>query len=173
MSIRKIFFLALLLILAFGFEGCQLDKEEENLESSADLFQDNIIREYPIRIGNDQAMLRILNVFNKEKSTREFSIQLTKEGEEKLNKDIDVNTLFNLNETVSILDTTTSDYLIGSSIKEIIYSGIRSNTLYFKTELENMKANKKIKGRFNLFYRTNKKGKVYGWITDEIENLKN
>lgn len=35
--------------------------------------------------------------------------------------------------------------------------------------MENPVEGKEILGRFNLLYQTKKKGKVYGWITDEIK----
>jgi hypothetical protein len=70
---------------------------------------------------------------------------------------------------VLLKDTVNSDYLNSAIIKNVEFDFVRANTLYFNAILENPIDGKEIIGRFNLFYRTKKKGIVYGWITDEIK----
>lgn len=62
-----------------------------------------------------------------------------------------------------------------SVIDKLKFRFVRGNTLYFDVELKNEIQQKKILGRFNLFYRTRggfkKKGKIYGFMIDEIQGL--
>ena len=53
----------------------------------------------------------------------------------------------------------------------VAFRGIRSNTLYFDAQLHNTLHNELIYGRFALFYRTEKMGRLYGYFTDSVKTL--
>ncbi|GJM34899.1 MAG: hypothetical protein DHS20C18_39000 [Saprospiraceae bacterium] len=169
------------MLLALFFTSCQPtqssepDKQSEEAvknEETPPIVQENTLMEYPIKIGNHKAVVRIVGwdiLENGVSKGRRFKIELTEKGFELLSVDVDKSVLIDNNETVHFLDSLNADYTPQAVIKDITYDFIRGNTLYFKAILENPEQNKEILGRFNLFYGTERKGEIYGWITDEVK----
>lgn len=132
---------------------------------------DTVTSSFPVQIGNDKGSVNVqgIRTFKGGKLTRsDFVISLADISNYSLVRDINKSDLIDSNGSVLLKDTIHSDYLNSAIIKEIEFDFVRANTLYFKAVLENSEKKKEIIGRFNLFYRTKKKGIIYGWITDEI-----
>ena len=145
----------------------EIIKEEKTLN-------DTIRSSYPVQIGNDKGFVHVVGkrTFKDRKLVNSiFSIRLKEIKDFSISRQIDQNTLVDSNSTNLHLGSIENDFLHSASIKHIEFQGVRSNTLYFKARLENPDLGKEIIGRFNLFYRTKKKGLVYGWITDEVRQL--
>ncbi len=168
-------------LLLFVFVACADNPNKKATDIKSNLSEDiapstttidTITSLFPIQIGNDQGEVKIVGMrtFENNKFTNsKFIIALNELQDFSISKEVNKTILIDSNKTVRLKDTIHSDYLNGAIIKTIEFDFVRSNTLYFKALLENPNAQKEILGRFNLFYRTNKKGKLYGWITDEIK----
>ncbi|WP_378289202.1 hypothetical protein [Aquimarina rubra] len=157
-------------------------KKEETTTSEQDpivsntVVIDTITNAFPVRIGNDKGVINVLGVRtfeNQKLVASDFLISLYDipniSISEKLNKRI----LIDSNDTILLKDSLHYDFLNTAIIKKVDYNLVRSNTLYFKAVLENPNQKKKITGRFGLLYNSKKKKKIYGWITDEIQDIDN
>lgn len=131
---------------------------------------------FPVQIENDKGSVNITGIRtfkNGKLAESGFVISLVDISDFSLIRELDKSVLIDSNGTVLSKDTINSAYLNSAVIKEIEFDYVRANTLYFKTVLENPAESKEIIGRFNLFYRTKKKGNIYGWITDEVKETLN
>ena len=154
-------------------EGMATVIEEQSPEKN-EIFRDTISSSFPVQIGNDKGLVQIVGertFINKQLADSDFLVSLDEIQGFSISKYIDKEILIDSNKTVLLKDSINVDYLNGAIIKEVEFEFVRSNTLYFKVLFENPIDHKEIKGRFNLFYRTKKKGLVYGWITDEVNEL--
>ncbi len=148
------------------------DAEESKPVVAKQTISDTTRTSFPVQIGNDKGTVKIVGMrtFKNEKlAGSDFVISLNDIANSSITKRIDKGILIDSNETVFIKDTLNDDFLKSAVIKTIEFDFVRSNTLYFNAILENPLEAKEIFGRFNLFYRTKKKGLIYGWITDEIK----
>jgi hypothetical protein len=148
------------------------DTEEIKPVVSNQILSDSTRTSFPVQIGNDKGSVKIVGVRafkDEELSSSDFIISLNDIANFSITKRIDKSVLIDSNETVLLKDSLKGDFLKSAIIKTIEFDFVRSNTLYFNAILENPLEGKEIIGRFNLFYRTKKKGVIYGWITDEIK----
>ena len=117
---------------------------------------------YPTQIGNDKGWISVVEkrIWTNGQLTesefdlvledvRDYSATLT------LNRDSIANQLRKENSALA-------DTLAGAVITNLYYQGIRSNAHYFMVELEHPTLNKVYSGRFGWFYRTRKKGQLFG-----------
>lgn len=149
-----------------------LELKESKVNESNKVTTDTMNSIFPVQIGNDKGSVNITGIrtFESGKLAKSgFVISLDEISDFSLVREIDKSVLIDSNGSVLLKDTINSDYLNSAVIKEIEFDFVRANTLYFKTVLENPAESKEITGRFNLFYRTKKKGIIYGWITDEVK----
>ena len=133
---------------------------------------DTIRTSFPVQIGNDKGLVKVVGIRtyrNEKLAGSNFVISLNNIPNFSITKRIDKSILIDSNETVLLKDTLNADFLKSAVIKTVEFDFVRSNTLYFNAVLENSLKAKEITGRFNLFYRTKKKGLIYGWVTDEIK----
>ena len=147
---------------------------EEKSSEKNELYRDTISSTFPVQIGNDVGLVQIVGeriFINEQLTDSDFLVSLGEIQDFSISKHLNKEILIDSNKTVLLKDSIKADYLNGAIIKEVEFEFVRSNTLYFKAVLENPIDHKEIKGRFNLFYRTKKKGLVYGWITDEVNEL--
>lgn len=148
------------------------ETSKPNSISTHKIVVDTLKSSYPVQIGNDKGLIKILGIKTyegKKLTSSNFYISLNDIPKFTLYKQIDKNVLIDSNETVFLKDTVNYDYLNSALIKNMEFDFVRANTLYFNATLENPIVGKEIIGRFNLFYRTKKKGMVYGWITDDVK----
>jgi hypothetical protein len=169
-----ILILALVVSCKYQTEKKSIDSEskEQKIDKSNKIINDTINSSFPVRIGNDKGSVKIVGqrkYENKKLTTSNFVISLVDITNLSLSKRIDKSILIDQNKIIILKDTINSDYLDSAIIKNIEFDFVRANTLYFNAILENPIEGKEIIGRFNLFYRTKKKGTVYGWTTDEIK----
>lgn len=169
-----------ILILVF-LASCSNNPENRLIESvgkelkpvaSNEIIVDTLHSSFPVQIGNDNGSVNVVGIRtyeNQQLTGSDFVISLNDIPSYSMIKRIDKTVLIDSNETVLLKDTVNSDYLNSAIIKNVEFDFVRANTLYFNAILENPIDGKEIIGRFNLFYRTKKKGMVYGWITDEIK----
>ena len=139
---------------------------------SKKIMVDTLTSSFPLQIGNDKGFVKIVGIrtFEGQKLTKsDFIISLNEILNFSISKQLNKSILIDSNETVFFKDTVNTDYLNSAIIKNVKFNSVRANTLNFDAIFENSVDKKKIIGRFNLFYRTKKKGIVYGWITDEIK----
>lgn len=147
------------------------NKEPKQVESNG-IIVDTLKSSFPVQIGNDNGTVKVFGIrtYEDQKLTNsDFVISLNDVPNFSITRRIDKTVLIDSNETVLLKDTVNSDYLTSAIIKNVEFDFVRANTLYFNAILKNPIDGKEIIGRFNLFYRTKKKGIVYGWITDEIK----
>lgn len=162
----------IVLLLGSCSSGSNNDGEQKAIGNTQDstalgsTIVDTSFTDYTTRIINDTSVVRIRRINNGNSDA--FTIFLFRAGKEVLAVDIDKTVLIDSNKTKLFKDSVNLDFTTGALVKNIEYHGIRSNTLYFKTILENKAAGKEILGRFNLYYGAARKGEVYGWITDRI-----
>ena len=143
----------------------------QEIDNPNKIINDSVNSSFPVQIGNDKGSVTIVGYRKYEDNkltTSSFIISLVDIAHISLSKKIVKSVLIDQNKTIMLKDTLNYDYLNSAIIKTIEFDFVRSNTLYFKAILENPIEGKEIIGRFNLFYRAKKKGKIYGWITDEI-----
>lgn len=170
----KILILTLLVSCANKLENRLIDSEakEHSSVATSEILVDTLNSSYPVQIGNDKGIIKVVGIRTYEDQKlmiSDFVISLNGIPNFSISKRIDKSVLIDSNETVLLKDTVNSDYLNSAIIKNVEFDFVRANTLYFNAILENPIDRKEIIGRFNLFYRTKKKGIVYGWITDEIK----
>ena len=174
----KIFLAAIVTLLLVS---CSSDSKRHNSSSSSEkenknaeaLVVDTLTKSFPIQLGNDKGQLKIIE-------EKEFELQKFKDNRFivslegfpgiSFSKDIDMRTILEFAKE-DLKGPVTFDYLEEAIIVEIDFTGVRSNTLMFNARLINSKQGKEILGRFSLFYRTGKKGKVYGWFVDEVRSI--
>lgn len=130
---------------------------------------DTVLTTYRFKIVNDTAILNIQKI--NEDLKNHFILHLNYRGKNVLTKRLDKANIIEENQSRMFLDSINNDYTAKSNIKDIEFLFTRGSTLYFKCTLENNLEKKKIHGRFNLFYKSDRRGLVYGWITDEVNNL--
>lgn len=167
---NAIFFFVMLMLFS-----CQSDSKTEQTTKQPKLEQpasprDTLIQQYPERIGNDMVTIEVMNMppVTENAKDRHWKIRMERKGKTELAIDVTPYVLFKLNQTVLFKNAANADFTDGAVIKEIAYKSVRANTLYFSTILENPEEGKEIEGRFNLFYSTDRKGEIYGWVTDEV-----
>ncbi|GEM_PF-6114982 len=147
---------------------------EQNAEAKAHPVKtkDSVTSRYNVQVGNDKGFVVIQggrNLSDGIISNSTFNIQLQEIEEHFVEVNVNTSNLIDSNKFCYFLDSANQDFTSGAVIESIEFASIRSNTLYFKATLINPAESKLIQGRFNLFYRTKKKGMIYGWITDEVE----
>ncbi|MEM6879319.1 MAG: hypothetical protein AAF544_12210, partial [Bacteroidota bacterium] len=160
--------------------ACQNSGNENTLadqpqaEEAPIIHFDSLSATYPTQIANDKGFVEISGVqtFEDEQLVgSEFTISLNDIADHPFSKTISIDTLIAVNELESHQDTLDHSYFDGAVIRSISYRSVRANTLYFDLVLQNASQQKEVIGRFNLFYRTKKEGKVYGWFADSIVAL--
>ncbi|MEM8582711.1 MAG: hypothetical protein AAGF87_00510 [Bacteroidota bacterium] len=160
--------------------ACQGSDNENTLadqpqaEEAPIIHFDSLSATYPTQIGNDRGFVEISGVQtfeNEQLVGSEFIISLNDITNYPFSKTISIDTLIAVNEVESHQDTLDHSYFDGAVIRSIYYRSVRANTLYFDVVLQNASQQKEVMGRFNLFYRTEKEGKVYGWFADSIVAL--
>ncbi len=166
---------AIFFFVMFIMFSCQSEPKTEETTTQAKAEQptsprDTTIQQYPERIGNEMVTIEVMNMppVTENEKGRHWKIRMEREGKTELSIDVTPYVLFELNQTVLFKNAANVDFTDGAIIQEIEYKSVRSNTLYFSAILENPTEGKEVKGRFNLFYSTNRKGEIYGWITDEV-----
>ncbi len=160
-------------IVTLFFQACQSDQqaaETSRTQVTNPPQPDTLVQKYPERIGDDMVTIEVYSMppVTASEAGRHFKIRLVRKGTQELFIDVTPYVLFKLNQTVLFKNAAEADFTDGAMIKEIVYKNVRANTLYFSAVLENPAENKTIKGRFNLFHSTDRKGEIYGWITDEV-----
>lgn len=130
---------------------------------------DTINTAYPIQIGNHKGLVSVKKIV--EGKPKYFVIDLDYRNEKVISVHVDKGVVIDSNKTRMFLDTLNLDHTHGATLTYVKYEFIRGNTLYFEATLENEAAQKEVYGRFNLFYGTPRKGEVYGWITDSIQEI--
>ncbi|MEM7087587.1 MAG: hypothetical protein AAF489_15480 [Bacteroidota bacterium] len=121
---------------------------------------------YPIKIGNDDGLVSVLKISNSKAD--HFVIDLDYRKEKVFSIYADKYVLIDSTQNPMFLDTLHSDYTRGARLVDVKYLFVRGGTLYFSATLENVGQQKKMEGRFNVFYSPARKGEVYGWITDTV-----
>lgn len=170
----KIFVLAFLVSCSNKSENNRIDseiKESKPIESDK-ILTDTLDSSFPVQVGNDKGLVKVVGIRTyegKKLTDSDFVISLNDITNYSISKKIDKSILIDSNTTVNYKDSVNSDYLNSAILKNVEFDFVRANTLYFNAILENAVDGKEIIGRFNLFYRTKKKGIVYGWFTDEIK----
>ena len=144
----------------------QVEQQKNEVNYS---LKDTLVKENLIQIGNSKALLKVLKI-NKIGASDWF-VELHQNNKENFQVSIDKKTIIDLLRIDQKNDFTNRLTIDDFEIKYIQYKKIRANSLYFKICLKNKVDNNLIYGRFNLFYQTKRKGEIYGWITDEIEEI--
>lgn len=151
--------------------------KEENasvteLDISEIVRQDTVITSVPIRIGNETGTVKIQGIrkyIMDEIVESYFIVELQDLPSHSLQRKLNKEIIIDDNTSVLFKDSTLSDFTDNAVVNNIEYASVRGNTLYFNATLLNQMYKKEINGRFNIFYATEKKGTVYGWITDEVK----
>lgn len=166
-------FLMLLVLLASCSQKPTEIQRKTSLKPSNTLHTDSLKKSFPVRIENSTGEI-VISGFRtfKDKLLVDsyFTITLLNIDHYSIFKTIKASNIFEPNELQKEMDSVKGEFLDSAILKSLEFRSIRSNTLYFNAILENPKEGKEIKGRFNLFYRTKKKGILYGWQRDEINN---
>ena len=174
----------LLLVYIVLFTNCESKNQEsssttgfqaveDSTKKGSEIIRDTISAKAPVRIGNDFGKVHIkgVRVYRGNKLARsDFEISLEEIDAHPLVRPLNISSIVDSIQTVLFKDTTTQDYTQRAIIRSIDFEFVRANTLYFIAELENPTEHKEIFGRFSLFYRTQKKGQLYGWITDRVKD---
>ena len=141
------------------------------------LSADTLNTAFPAKVGGFNGTVNIKGIRNFKNDTliaSDFLISLDDISIFNVSRRVDKKILIDYNKFVYFKDTVNLDYLNNAVLKSVEFDVVRANTLYFSAILENPIEGKEIHGRFNLFYKTDRKGIVYGWITDEVrETSKN
>lgn len=153
--------------------SCSQTKKQEIKQGKDDIpnqfHRDTVLNTYRFKIVNDIATLDIKKIVVDSKI--HFILDLDYRGSEILNKRLSKKDVIDENKTRLFLDTLTNDFTGRAILKDIKFKFTRGSTLYFDAVLLDTILQNKIFGRFNLFYKTDRKGEIYGWITDEVYNL--
>lgn len=170
-----------IIFLVLSLQACQIgagnnskpeDKPQDVLENRMRV--DSSSQGFPIQIGNEKGIMEVYQ-FQKFKNDEwqggEFKLHLKNIPSHRLFKTLNKHRLIDSNSNVVYMDSAHSDYLQEAYIKSVTYDFVRGNTLYFQAILLNPKMKKLIRGRFALFYRGPKKGLVYSWISDGINDF--
>ncbi|WP_159038510.1 hypothetical protein [Brumimicrobium mesophilum] len=177
--------LSVIIFLLFYLFSCSEKSENTLINSEAlelnsiesnGIYLDTINSTYPLQIGNNKGFVKVFGVgtYKDQKLIKsDFLISLVNIPNFSISKKIDKAVIIDSNENLLLKDTVNYDYLDLAIIKNVEFKFVRANTLYFNAILENPIDGKIIRGSFNLFYRTKRKGEVYGWITDEINEYLN
>ena len=135
---------------------------------------DSISTSFPLQIENEKGEVVITSYpqyLDYELIANDFVITLKGISNYSLSKQINKHVLMDRISTLLLKDSINSKFIEEAVLQKVEFDFVRSNTLYFKAALLNPIEGKEILGRFNLFYRTAKKGTVYGWITDEVREI--
>lgn len=138
--------------------------------------EDSFTSTFPVQIGNEKGSVKIVGIRRIQDKTitnRTFTISLEGIKEHTLSKQIDRATFEQFKENALSKDAIGVDFWRDMTIQRLEFDFVRGNTLYFTAILKNRVAQKAIAGRFSVFYSSSKKGQVYGWITDEVQDLSN
>ncbi|MEL6810989.1 MAG: hypothetical protein AAFP76_06615 [Bacteroidota bacterium] len=146
-----------------------MDNPQEQTRHQDQAVSDTTVTIYPMSIGNDKASVEVKRIAYED--NLDWWIKLTRSEKRVLEVPVSKEIVVDSNTSVFYQDSLHLKYVKDTRIKHITYSFIRSNTLYFEVLFENQKAQKEIFGRFNLFYGTEKKGEIYGLITDSIADI--
>lgn len=144
--------------------SCSTQSEKRPIPTFNELHIDSILSSFPVQVGNDkgQIVIKAIRTFENDTLVRSsFLVTLDSIEDYSISKFITIDVLRESGMKEDEQDSTKSVYQ-STVISEMIFEGIRSNTLTFKTLISNTKTGENISGRFNLFYRTQKKGLVYG-----------
>jgi len=172
------------LLLLIGFGSCaELPDSDAQVSEAArkqspptiEIARDTTTATFPIQIGNDKGTVEITGIktyANEDLTASHFLVSLLDVESYSITKRLSKSDLIDTNESVHLLDTTNADYLENAAINDLEFHFVRGNTLYFNCTLVTSTAGMEIVGRFCLFYRTKRKGIVYGWYTDELNRLK-
>ena len=153
----------------------QEDNKSINIESTKKeemtplrISKDSINTSFPVQIENEKGFIKIFGqrqFKNNQLISSNFTISIADIPKYLLVQNIEKES-FKISDTdLKKTDTINMNNFV---IKNIKFEFVRANTLYFNAVLQNPLNKREIVGRFNLFYQTNKKGRVYGWIVDEI-----
>ena len=142
------------ILLLISCNQANNSKTSETIESEK-LSEINKVFETAIKIENDSA-----KVIVKHKSDNDFEISLHQEDSIFLTS-IDEQFISTID---SLASFTSTDVLI----EKVEYKSIRANTLHFDYKAVYQNSGTQIHGRFNLFYRTEKKGEIYGTVITKI-----
>ena len=173
-KIMKYIFVILLLTLTSSCKQ-QEDNKSINIESTKKeettplrISKDSINTSFPIQIENEKGFIKIFGqrqFKNNQLISSNFTISIADIPKYLLVQNIEKES-FKISDTdLKKTDTINMNNFV---IKNIKFEFVRANTLYFNAVLQNPLNKREIVGRFNLIYQTNKKGRVYGWIVDEI-----
>ena len=172
-QIRHLIIQSLILLASCSSPTVEQEKNtNSNLQVNSSEFQDTTFSSSPIQIGNDKGQVEITGIqtFKNDTLTNgEFTIQLKDVACCPLTKTVNQSMVIDSNTTVHFLDSLHRDYTSEAVLSSVTFDFVRGATLYFNAELENVIEGKRIYGRFNLFYQSDRKGEVYGWITDSLK----
>lgn len=175
MNYQTLIFSALTLLFLSGCGNTSEKKEMDNATERAQL-KDSVYDEspildtlktvYPIAIGNDKALITVKRIMKSKPG--HFIIDLDYRNEKAFSVYADKQVLIDSTKRPFFRDTLHLDYTKGAILTSVKYKAIRGSTLNFSAILENVAQQKKVEGRFNIFYDPARRGQFYGWITDTV-----
>ncbi len=163
----KLLLLFTVMFLWLGCDQTKKTKKQTTHEIPSQVQVDTILNTYRFKIVNDTATLGIKKIVLNSKN--KFILDLDYRDSKILVQELSKKDVIDENKTRFFLDTLTNDYTNQAALNDIKFKYTRGSTLYFEAILIDTIQKNKIFGRFNLFYKTQRKGDVYGWITDEVK----
>ena len=175
MNYQTLIFSAFILLFVAGCANTSEKKvvvdlpEKQQLKDSIErksTILDTIKSVYPIQIGNESAFITVQKIMGNKPD--HFIIDLDYRNEKAFSVYADKFALIDSTKKPFFLDTLQMDHTQGSTLTSVKYKAIRGSTLNFSAILENVAKQKRVEGRFNVFYDPARRGQFYGWITDTV-----